>query len=165
MFEQLLHLWAKTSPKIYRNTKFTNKLNYKNLLIIIIKKIEEWRFSKDMLLITSSGNFKKDITSLLTINNQGIKWNIDKLIRFQETKEILTTKKRDIGLLVKTSTTSTNFKILSTLVKSKKEDNSMTGNQENTEVKFKVRLLNIHNINHKTKLQLSMQKTSDKNKT
>lgn len=140
-------------------------MNYKNLLIIIIKKIEEWKFTKDMLQISSNGNFRKDIISLLITNNQESKSSIDNLSRFQETiKEILTMKK-DIGPLVKTSTTSTNFKILSTQVKFKKENNMKTGNQENIEVKFKARLLNIHSINHRTRLQLSMQRTSVKSKT
>ena len=140
--------------------KFTNKLNYKNLLIIIIKKKEEWKSSsKDMALINSNGNFKKDIINLPTmvkkvqeVINMMIKWkwmkefkmviDIDKPVtmKSQETKELSTTKKKDIAQPVKTFTKIINIRILNILVKFKIDiKNSKIGNLESIEVKFKVR--------------------------
>ena len=140
--------------------KFTNKLNYKNLLIIIIKKKEEWKSSsKDMALINSNGNFKKDIINLPTmvkkvqeVINMMIKWkwmkefkmviDIDKPVtmKCQETKELSTTKKKDIAQPVKTFTKIINIRILNILVKFKIDiKNSKIGNLESIEVKFKVR--------------------------
>jgi len=77
------------------------------------------------------------------------------MMTWPETKEISTTKKKDIAQLAKTFTKIINFRILSTLVKFKignKTKNMKIGNPESIEVKFKVKLLNIQTsslkINH-----------------
>ena len=67
--------------------RFTNKLNYKSLLIIIIKKIEEWKSNKDMLLINNNGNFKKDTINLIKMVKKAQEVIIT-MIKWKWTKEL-----------------------------------------------------------------------------
>ena len=64
----------------------TNKLNYKSLLIIIIKKIEEWKSNKDMLLINNNENFKKDTINLIKMVKKAQEVIIT-MIKWKWTKE------------------------------------------------------------------------------
>lgn len=112
--------------------KFRNKLNYKNQLIIIIKK--EWKWdNKDMII---NGSFRKDIINF-RITTTGIqitmmihiKKDIDKLVKILGSIGLITTSTK-----VKSPVDKTNMKI---------------GNQESIGLRYQLNLLNIqtcHNL-------------------